>query len=65
MRPLSPYSTPDPCFPRMADSGSTMISEIRSVHPSSDPPCAGNGQFRAAEARAATLGMEGRERTES
>lgn len=43
----------------MVDADSVMKSAIRSVLPSSDPPCVGNGQIRAAEA---TLGTEYRER---
>ena len=62
MKPLSTYSTLDLCFRRKIDAGSVMISAIRFLHPSSDPPCVGNGQYRAVEGKAATVGSEGRER---
>lgn len=62
MRPPSTYSTPGLQFPRMAGAGSVMILAIRSLCPSSNPPNFGNGEFSAAEVKAANLETECREK---
>lgn len=66
MRPLSIYWTSGVHFRLMVDAGSVMISAIRWVHPSSDPPSAGKAESSAAEATVVTLETEDHERdTES
>lgn len=66
MRPPGTYQTPGLWFRGTVDAGSVMISGIRFVLLSSDPPSVGKGDSAAAKAKAATQEREGRGRnTES
>ena len=62
MRPLSTYWTLGLHFRGTIDADSVMISAIRSVRPSSDPPSVGKGESAVAEMKAVIQETEGRER---